>query len=61
MSARTPVAYLRDYVYDAGSQAAAARKLGVTRQYICMVLAGDRPVGARILAKLGLKRIIVKR
>lgn len=41
----------------AGSEAALARRMGVTRQYLHAVRAGHKPAGPAILQHLGLKQV----
>lgn len=53
-----PKATITRFVDQAGSQAEAARQLGVTRSYICDLLAGRRTPGPQLLTKLGLRRTI---
>lgn len=48
---------LTDAVDAAGSEAALARKLGVTRQYLNAVRSGHKPAGPAILAHLGLRQV----
>jgi len=43
----------------AGSQKAAADKLGITPGYLSDLLRGNRKPGEKLLVKLGLKRTIV--
>ena len=44
-----------------GSQAAVARRIGVAPQFISKVLDGQSPPSDKILAALGLERIVVYR
>jgi DNA-binding transcriptional regulator YdaS (Cro superfamily) len=55
-----PVERLRAHVEQSGSRSATAKRLGVTVQFLGDMLNGRRPVSARILKKLGLKRAIVE-
>jgi hypothetical protein len=41
----------------AGSEAALARQLGVTRQYIHAVMSGRKPAGPMVLRHLGLRQV----
>lgn len=41
----------------AGSEAALARSMGVTRQYLHAVRAGHKPAGPAVLAHLGLRQV----
>ena len=50
---------LRALVEARGTQAAAARKLGVSESYFSDLLAGRRAPSARVLALLGLRRAVV--
>ncbi len=45
----------------AGSQQAFAVRAGVSQQFVCQVLSGARAPSARILAALGLERVVVIR
>ena len=47
---------LRQATVDAGSQAALAREIGVSRAYISDILAGQRQPYGRVLTYLGLTR-----
>ena len=42
-----------------GGQKAAAKRLGVSAQYLCDVLHGRRAMGAALLRGLGYKRVIM--
>jgi DNA-binding transcriptional regulator YdaS (Cro superfamily) len=44
----------------AGSQAAFARQVGVTPQYVSSVLNAQRPASDALLAAVGLRRIVVR-
>jgi transcriptional regulator with XRE-family HTH domain len=50
-------ALLTDAVDAAGSEAALARQLGVTRQYVHAVRSGHRPPGPAILRHLGMRQV----
>lgn len=56
-----PVAELRKFVAKHPSRAAAARALGVTRQYLNGVLRGDHGPSDAVLAKMGLERVVIRR
>ena len=59
MNKTTVVSMIRALVKDAGSQSAAARRLGVPRQTLHLALRGDiRPV---VLKPMGLERVEVFR
>ncbi len=49
---------LRAAVAEAGSQSAWARKHGVSQAYVNHVLLGRRQAGPRVLAGLGLERVV---
>lgn len=51
------IAELNRLVRETGSQYAAARLLGVSKQMISQVLSGTRPPGRKIPAALGLRRM----
>jgi len=40
------------------SQAAFARKLGVTPAYVSYVMSGERPIGDKLLRALGYRRVV---
>lgn len=48
---------LTQAVDAAGSEAALARSMGVTRQYLHAVRAGQKPAGPAVLAHLGLRQV----
>lgn len=48
---------LRDAVAAAGSQRAAADRMGVSQAYLADVLHGRRAIGGRVLDALGLERV----
>ena len=56
-----PVAHIKALVKRAGTQVKAAKRLGVSQQYLCDILAGRRKVSAAMLKKLGLLTVIVSR
>jgi len=49
---------LRAEVAKRGTQAAVAKWLGVSRSYVCDILAGNRTAGPELLAKLGLEKVV---
>lgn len=58
----TPAALLeriRIVVAGAGNQKAAAKRLGVSEQYLCDVLKGRREPGKKLLNALGYRRVVV--
>ena len=55
-----PHAHLQRIVNERGSQAAAARHLGIAPSYLGDLLRGRRRISDRILKKLGLRRIVVQ-
>jgi predicted XRE-type DNA-binding protein len=59
MSEQKFLKILREYIRKAGSQKAAAEKLGVSQPYICDLLAGNRQPGEKILSQFGLKKEVV--
>jgi DNA-binding transcriptional regulator YdaS (Cro superfamily) len=50
------IALLREAERRAGSSAALARKIGVTRAYLCQIKSGAAGVSDRVLDALGLER-----
>lgn len=54
--ALSPIERLRQLVADYGSQAAAARALGVSQPYVHDLLHGRRLFSAAMLARLGMRR-----
>jgi hypothetical protein len=52
-----PVSELRQRVGES-SQIKVARDLGISQQYLCDVLADRRKPGKKILAALGLERLV---
>ena len=48
----------KSYVETAGSQASAARQLGVSAQHVADILRGRREPGPRVLDALGIERTI---
>jgi len=48
---------LTEAVDAAGSEAALARSMGVTRQYLHAVRSGHKPAGPAVLAHLGLRQV----
>ena len=59
VSNETALEALRDAVTAAGSQRAAAARIGVSQAYLGDVLAGRRALGSRILGALGLRRVVL--
>jgi transcriptional regulator with XRE-family HTH domain len=56
----TPAALLERIRNEAaGSQKAAAKRLGVSEQYLCDVLKGRREPGKKLLDALGYRRVVV--
>lgn len=51
-------ATLTRYVHKAGSQSAAAKRLGVSGAYLSDVKNGRREPGEKLLTALGLKRVV---
>lgn len=51
---------LLTYCDEYESMAAAARSLGVSRQYLNDIVNNKRDLSRGLLAKLGLKRVVVK-
>lgn len=49
---------LKDAVNAAGGASEFARQAGCNRQFVSSVLAGKQPVSDRLLAALGLRRVI---
>ena len=54
----TPQDVLRAEVARRGTQSAVAQWLGVSRAHVSDMLAGKRTPGPRILAKLGLEKVV---
>ena len=54
----TPLDVLRAEVTRRGTQAAVARWLGVSAAHVSDMLAGKRTPGPRVLAKLGLEKVV---
>ena len=50
---------LRAFVETVGSQTAAAQQLGVSGPYLNRMVHGRQPVTARVLARLGLRKVVV--
>ena len=57
MKYQTIIGRLYDRCY-ASSQTTVADELGVSKQYLCDVLAGRRELGPKMLSGLGLYRIV---
>jgi transcriptional regulator with XRE-family HTH domain len=55
-----PIRMLRE-ILDDGNQAQMARKIGISPQYLNDVLNGKRGAGDKILAYLGLEKIVTYR
>jgi len=55
-----PHAHLQRIVDERGSQAAAAKHLGIAPSYFSDLLRGRRRISDRILRKLGLRRIVAQ-
>jgi transcriptional regulator with XRE-family HTH domain len=55
-----PIRMLRETL-DGGNQAQMARKIGISPQYLNDVLSGKRGAGDKILAYLGLEKIVTYR
>jgi len=55
-----PTEALRRFVDQHGTQTAAAQSLGISGAYLNDMLHGHRNISPRILAKLGLKTVVVK-
>jgi len=54
-------AAINQAIAAAGSQAAFARQVGVSPQYVSLVLNAQRPPSDDLLAAVGLCRIVVRR
>jgi hypothetical protein len=61
MKNRDPLVALEQFVARHPTQAAAAVALGLSQSYLCDLLAGRRAFSDRVLALLGLKRVVVQR
>lgn len=55
-----PIAVLRQFVSTHPSQLAAAAALGISPTYLSDMLNKRRDVSARVLAKLGLKTVVIQ-
>lgn len=55
-----PVAALKTYKLQFTTDGDCASALCVTKQFLHMMLSGERPVSPRVLAKLGLRRAVVQ-
>jgi transcriptional regulator with XRE-family HTH domain len=55
------LAALKRIITDAGNQAKAGKRLGVSQAYISAVLRGERPMSERLLGKLGFQRVVVQK
>jgi DNA-binding transcriptional regulator YdaS (Cro superfamily) len=53
-------ATIKQMIDAAGSQAAFARQVGVTPQYVSSVLNAQRPASDALLAAVGLRRVILR-
>lgn len=60
MDALEVFATINQAIDAAGGQAAFARSLGVSPQYVSAVLNAKRPASDDMLAAVGLKRVIVR-
>jgi hypothetical protein len=49
------------YVRSCGGQAAAAKKLKMSTQYLCDIIMGRRPISEKFAAKLGYEWVLQKR
>lgn len=54
----TPIERLKELVSKYPSQAQAARGLGIDPSVLSLVLTGRREMSARIVAKLGFRRVV---
>lgn len=51
--------YLMRLVKDAGSQSKAAKRIGITRQFLGEIIRGKKSVSERFAKKLGFRKKIV--
>ncbi len=51
----------RTFVISCGGQAAAAKKLKMSTQYLCDIRMGRRPISEKFAAKLGYEWVLQKR
>ena len=58
-SAKTPMAALKQLIDDLGSQSAAARHIGVGRQYMTDILSGRRSISGRVAKALGFNKRVL--
>jgi plasmid maintenance system antidote protein VapI len=58
-SARTPLEALNQLVEALGSQSAAAKHIGVGRQYMSDLLSGRRGISGTVAKALGFKKRVV--
>ena len=49
---------LEKRVFECGSQSAFAKSLGVTPQYVSDILAGKRAIPDKVLAAIGVERVV---
>jgi len=56
----TPLSALKRLVKETGTQAAAAKQLDITQQYLCDLLRGRRGFSDAVASKLGYQRVWVK-
>lgn len=59
MKERDPHAVLTELVKQCGTQSAAAERLGVSRMFVTDLLLRRRKFSDEMLAKLGLRRVVV--
>lgn len=55
-----PLERLRRFVDTFDTQSAAADELGISRQYLTQLLNGKRDFSEAVLAKIGLRRVVVE-
>lgn len=55
-----PLERLRRFVGMFETQTAAADELGISRQYLTQLLGGKRDFSGSVLAKIGLRRVVVE-
>ncbi len=61
METVTPVAALKQFVAEHNTQAEAAEALGIKQAYLSDMLSLRRNISDNILAKLGLKKVFVRK
>lgn len=58
VSEQDVIRHLRAAIEESGSQSRFAAKHGFSKQYVSLVLSGDRTPSERLLAVLGIRRVL---